>query len=100
MHGNLEPEERVFKEGPDITVYSTAGCFYCEQMKLLMERAKLDYEEVKVDKNLKNSLMEKYPKAVGYPYVIMDGEEIGGLVETAKVLLKKGLISAKEKQTP
>jgi len=27
----------------------------------------------------------------------MDGEPIGGLVETAKVLLKKGLISGKEK---
>tara|TARA_B100001113_G_C20764958_1_gene472611 strand:- start:287 stop:571 length:285 start_codon:yes stop_codon:yes gene_type:complete len=94
MHGNLEPEERVF--GNNITVYSTEGCFYCEQMKLLMERAKLTYNEVKVDKTDK-AFVEKYPDAKGYPYVIMDGEPIGGLVETAKVLLKKGLISAKEK---
>lgn len=95
MHGNLEPEENVF--GRNITFYSTDGCFYCDQMKLLMERASLDYNEIKVTKDESDAFLKKYPKAVGYPYVIIDGKEIGGLVETAKVLLKEGLISAKEK---
>jgi|TARA_B100001250_G_scaffold159206_1_gene136734 glutaredoxin len=95
MHGNLEPEERVF--GTSITVYSTEGCFYCEQMKLLMNRAKLSFNEIKIGDRERDAFAEKYPDAKGYPYVIMDGEPIGGLVETAKVLLKKGLISGKEK---
>ena len=95
MHGNLEPEERVF--GNSITVYSTKGCFYCEQMKLLMDRAKLSFNEIKVTDSMKDSFIDMFPDAKGYPYVIMDGKPVGGLVETAKVLLKKGLISAKEK---
>tara|TARA_S200000501_G_scaffold377884_1_gene437965 strand:- start:1885 stop:2172 length:288 start_codon:yes stop_codon:yes gene_type:complete len=95
MHGNLEPEEKVW--GNRITVYSTEGCFYCEQMKLLMDRAKLSFTEIKVTDNEKNAFIEKFPDAKGYPYVIMDGYPVGGLIETAKVLLKKGLISAKEK---
>ena len=66
-------------------------------MKLLMERASLDYNEIKVTKDESDAFLKKYPNAVGYPYVIIDGKEIGGLVETAKVLLKEGLISAKEK---
>jgi len=96
MHGNLEPEERVF--GTSITVYSTEGCFYCEQMKLLMDRAKLSFNEVRFSTDQeRDEFMKKYPDVKGYPYVIIDGEPIGGLVETAKVLLQKGLISAKEK---
>ena len=34
-----------------------------------------------------------YPHVTGYPYVIIDGKEIGGLVETAKFFLKEGLVS-------
>ena len=92
MHGNLEPEENVF--GRSITFYSTDGCFYCEQMKLLMERASLDYNEIKVTKDESDAFLKKYPNAVGYPYVIIDGKEIGGLVETAKKFVKEGLVSS------
>tara|TARA_B100000965_G_scaffold195317_1_gene163190 strand:+ start:581 stop:862 length:282 start_codon:yes stop_codon:yes gene_type:complete len=93
MHGNLEPEEKVF--GMNVIVYSSHGCFYCEQMKLLMEKANLTYKEIEVDVTNRASFIKKYPDAKGYPYVIIDGKPIGGLVETAKELLKKGLIHAR-----
>ena len=79
-----------------IKVYSTAGCFYCTKLKELFERANItDYDEqicasgdeVRVD----------YPEATSFPYVIIDDEVIGGLVETAKFLLKNGLVSAPKK---
>jgi len=35
------------------------------------------------------------PDAKTYPYVIIDGEPIGGLVETAKLFIEKGLVSSR-----
>ena len=59
MHGNLEPEEKVW--GNRITVYSTEGCFYCEQMKLLMDRAKLSFTEIEVTDNEKDAFIAPQP---------------------------------------
>ncbi len=90
-----------------IDVYATRDCFYCYQMKELLKRAELEYNLIHVMKegvtsNNKGELyMSKeefkhvYPHTRGFPYVIIDGEEIGGLVETAKYLIKEGLVSGK-----
>jgi len=40
---------------------------------------------------------EKFPDVYGFPYVIIDGESVGGLVETAKLFLQKNLVSSKKK---
>ena len=93
MHGNLEPEERVWSS--NIKVYSTDGCFYYDQMRLLMQKANLSFDEFKIDDGNRDAFMEKYPDAKGYPYVIIDDKPIGGLVETAKELIKKGFINAR-----
>ena len=93
MHGNLEPEEKVF--GMNIVVYSSHGCFYCEQMRLLMKKALLPFKEIKIDDNNREEFVKKYPDAKGYPYVIIDGEPVGSLVEVAKILIKKGYINAR-----
>ena len=77
----------------DIKIYTQEGCFYCEQMKELCKRAEVDYETVQIPTEEMNAL---YPKATSYPYVIIDGEEIGGLVEAAKYFIKKGLVSARK----
>ena len=77
----------------DIKIYSAEGCFYCEQMKELCKRAEVEYESEDID-SLK--LAELYPDAKSYPYVIIDGEEIGGLVEAAKYFIKEGLVSARK----
>ena len=74
----------------NIKIYTSSGCFYCEQMKELCNRADLDYEPIEIPSEELSAL---YPKAMSYPYVIIDGEEIGGLVEAAKFFLKEGLIS-------
>ena len=78
----------------EILIYTTSGCFYCEQAKKLCEKANVDYrtQEVGVDIT-REDFLKLYPHVKAYPYVIIDGKEIGGLVETAKFFLKEGLVS-------
>ena len=82
----------------EIKAYTSPGCFYCDQLKELFKRAEVDYEAVEVGREYtREKFQADYPKATGFPYVIIDGEPVGGLVETAKVFLQKGLVSSKKK---
>ena len=40
---------------------------------------------------------ESFPDVQSFPHVIIDGETIGGLVETAKLFLQKDLVSSTKK---
>jgi len=87
-----------------ITAYTTSGCFYCIQLKELFKRANIEYELVEchdVDplfvENYKQ-LKRDYPDVAGYPFVVIDGEKIGGIVETAKFLKEKGLVSSRKNE--
>ena len=81
-----------------IKAYTTAGCFYCDQLKELFRRSEVEYEIVEVGfRYSREKFRVDYPNAVGFPWVIIDGEEVGGLVETAKIFLQKGIVSSKKK---
>ena len=80
-----------------ITAYTSKGCFYCDQLKKLLERAELDAEYILLDtQEKKNKFLQKYPACQGYPHVIIDGVEYGGIVNVAKFLVKEGLVNAKK----
>ena len=84
----------------DIQIYTNEGCIWCTRTKELFARANVEYNEIKwqdleVDDQLK--LKTKYPDVTGFPVVIIDDEFVGGLVDTAKVFLKKGLVTAPSK---
>ena len=85
-----------------LKAFTTTNCFYCDQLKELLKRIDPGDEEVKVDvvgvgKDISREYFKhEYPDAVGYPYVIVDGEPVGGLVETAKLLLQKGFVTSKK----
>lgn len=82
----------------EIVVYTNPGCGHCSTMKQLLRRAAVEYTEVVIDKDISFALFkEKFPFAPGYPLVIIDGKEIGGLVETAKLFLEKGLVQPPKK---
>ena len=82
----------------NITIYTTSGCSYCEKIKQLMTRANVEYTSILVGKDItKQEFKIKYPTASGYPYVIIDGEEIGGLVQTVKLFVEKGLVTSRKK---
>ena len=79
----------------NIKIYSSPGCFYCEQMKELCKRAEVEYEEQVMGKDMTQEEFQKlYPEVQGFPFVIINGEEIGGGVESAKYFIKEGLVSA------
>jgi len=79
----------------DITIYTKPGCGYCTQVKQLMDRAGFPYTEINATRlDLREEFLSKYPDAKTYPYVIIDGEPIGGLVETAKLFIQKGYVSS------
>ena len=78
----------------EIIIYTTSGCFYCDQAKQLCDRANVQYHASEVGTNItREEFIKLYPHVQAYPYVIIDGKEIGGLVETAKFFLKEGLVS-------
>jgi len=80
----------------NIIIYTKPGCKYCTQVKELMRRADLIYEERNIttpDQQIK--FYNDYPDAKSYPHVIIDEEVIGGLVETAKLFIEKGLVSSR-----
>ena len=79
----------------EIKVYTSPGCYYCTQLKELFKRANItDYEEKVCTSG--DQVREDYPNANAFPFVVIDGEEIGGLVPTAKYFLEKGLVSSKK----
>ena len=75
-----------------IKVYSSPGCKYCIQLKKLFDRAGITEYEEKICRGHREMLND-YPNAASYPWVIIDGVEIGGLVETARHFLKIGLVT-------
>jgi len=85
----------------EIKAYTTRGCKYCVHLKELFARADVSYEEVIVSSESGDFSTEvfksQYPEVIGFPFVIIDGEKIGGLVEVAKLFLEKGLVESKRK---
>ena len=80
-----------------ITVFTIPGCYYCDQLKKLFERANVTSTIIVVGQDMdKNDFVESFPQVTGYPYVIIDGEPVGGLVETAKLFVEKGLVKARK----
>ena len=79
-----------------ITIYSKPGCKYCEHAKELFERANVEWEEVECTGVNAGRLEKDYPDANSYPHIVVDGEVVGGLVETAKMFLQKGLVTSRK----
>ena len=82
-------------------MYAKVGCKFCGNLEELFNRARTDYKKILVGEDANQCPMdlfkEKYPEAIGFPFVVIDGEVIGGLVETAKLFLDKGLVTAPKK---
>jgi hypothetical protein len=63
-----------------------------------MKRASVPYTSTVVGQDISIEEFKKlYPNASGFPYVIVDGEPLGGIMETIKLFVDKGLVSSKKK---
>lgn len=85
----------------EIKAYTTTGCKYCVTLKELFQRANVEYEEIivgdKENQFSRETFIQMYPSVLGYPFVVIDGEPVGSLVEVAKLFLQKGLVSPPKK---
>ena len=73
-----------------IEVYSVPGCHYCVKLRRLLDRSNLEYIQTTVTNTAEFKAL--HPNCKGFPWVFVDGVEVGGIVETAKLLLQKGLV--------
>lgn len=79
----------------DIIAYTLPGCSSCSTLKELFERASVEYKEVILRKDITaESFQLMFPGVMAFPYVTIDGERIGGLVDVAKLFVEKGLVSS------
>ena len=82
----------------EIIAYTTPGCFYCDKLKELFQRAQVDSTIITIGTDVtREEFKESFPDVQSFPHVIIDGETIGGLVETAKLFLQKDLVSSTKK---
>ena len=83
----------------EIVAYTLPWCSHCKHLKELFRRADVEYTETIVnDENLSVKEFHKlYPTINNFPYVVIDGDPVGGLVETVKLFVEKGLVSSSKK---
>jgi len=83
----------------EIVAYTLPWCSHCKHLKELFRRADVIYKEIIVDKE--NMTVEEfhklYPSINNFPFVVIDENPVGGLVETVKLFVEKGLVSSSKK---
>lgn len=76
-----------------IVTYTLPGCSHCKSIKELFRRAKVEYTEVVVNKDMDaDTFRLNYPGIQVFPFIVIDGTPVGGLVETVKMFVSRGLV--------
>ena len=85
----------------EIKAYTKVGCRFCGNLIELFKRAGVEYTTIVVGEKANQCPTEifqkEYPDVIGFPFVVIDGERIGGLVEVAKLFLERKLVSVPKK---
>ena len=83
----------------NIIAYTLPGCSHCVSLKELFRRAGVEYSECVVKKDMSvEEFHIQYPGIISFPYVVIDQVPVGGLVETVKLFVQKGLVTSSKKQ--
>lgn len=81
-----------------IEAYTLPGCSACKTLKELFDRAKVPYQEITVNKDITLQEFQSHrPNVRNFPFVVIDGHPIGGLVEVVQLFVNEGLVSSKKK---
>ncbi len=82
----------------EIIAYTLVGCSHCKTLKELFKRAQTEYTEIMVKRDISvDEFAEIYPHINSFPFVVIDGNEVGDLVQTVKLFVTKGLVSSSKK---
>jgi len=83
----------------EIVSYTLPGCVHCTHLKELFRRAGVEYSEVKVKSEITVEQFHlKYPEVNSFPFVVIDDVPLGGLVDTVKLFVQKGLVTSSKKE--
>jgi glutaredoxin 3 len=62
-----------------VTIYSKDNCPYCVQAKRLLEEKGKSYKEINIGRDIRrDDFMSLFPNVRTVPFIIIDGDEIGG----------------------
>ena len=77
----------------NFAVYSKKGCPYCEKIKQVLDLTKLSYVVYNLGEHFdKKSFYDEFGEGSTFPQVIVDGQRIGGCVDSIKFLQEKKVI--------
>ena len=76
------------------TLYTMDGCKYCTLAKELLNRSKVDYNEMLLNRDITREqvLSELKVQTVTFPQIVSNGKILGGLVEAARHFKSIGLV--------
>ena len=76
----------------NFTVYSKTGCPYCEKVISVLQLAKLNFVEYKLDDHFdREGFISQFGEGSTFPQVSVDATTIGGAAETVKYLKEYNL---------
>ena len=77
----------------NFTVFAKDGCTHCEKIEEVLKLAGLNFVTYKLDQNFDSkSFFGEFGEGATFPQVVMNGEKLGGCVDTVKFLQEKQLI--------
>ena len=77
----------------NFAVYSKKGCPYCEKIKQVLDLTKLSYVVYNLDEHFdKKSFYDEFGEGSTFPQVIVDGQKLGGCIDSIKFLQEKKVI--------
>ncbi len=72
---------------PRVTVYSTASCPICDRAKAVLDKWRIDFDEVRIDDD--RAGMKEFTEVTNgartVPQIIIDGRLIGGFSELTEL---------------
>ena len=74
----------------NVVLYSREDCSYCTRAKMILATRNIPYKELKLNEDYtKEHLLELYPSVTTFPVVVVDGFNIGGFTELAKMITEQ-----------
>jgi len=81
-----------------IEIYTKPDCIFCSKLKTFLHDKRMHFIENKLNEDFTREILkEKFPNAVSYPVVVVDGFMIGGYTEfTNMVALNEQATSSRK----
>ena len=70
-----------------VTVYSTAGCCFCDRTKTMLDKWDIEFDEIRIDQD--EAALRDYARVTNnartVPQILIDGKIIGGFTELTEL---------------